>query len=134
MDALGSNIVVKSRFAYDGLKRQRLMHPMVKNSKGELAPCEWEDALLVAAKALRGAKVALIGPEVDLSYSYAHLGHSLDAPSQVAALDLGYSAGVSRLREESPKVVVLLGADEGAVTKEDLPQGAFVIYQVRGSL
>lgn len=45
----------KSRFAYDGLKRQRLMYPMVKDSAGELRPCEWEDALIVASKALKAA-------------------------------------------------------------------------------
>lgn len=46
----------KSRFACDGLKRQRLVYPMVKDSSGELRPCEWEDALLVAARALTGAQ------------------------------------------------------------------------------
>ncbi|KAB7504040.1 NADH-ubiquinone oxidoreductase subunit, mitochondrial, partial [Armadillidium nasatum] len=89
MDAVGSNIVVnhrtgevlrilpktneeineewiddKARFSYDGLKRQRLMHPMVKDSQGNLKPCEWEDALLVAARALhefRGSIGAVVG-------------------------------------------------------------------------
>ncbi|KAB7505353.1 NADH-ubiquinone oxidoreductase subunit, mitochondrial, partial [Armadillidium nasatum] len=309
MDAVGSNIVVnhrtgevlrilpktneeineewiddKARFSYDGLKRQRLMHPMVKDSQGNLKPCEWEDALLVAARALhefRGSigavvgdvfnmqlvtltshvaatqqpfrsifpdsgtgtdlrsgyllntsivgieeadllvfigtnpryeapilnarvrkawtnnelDVALIGPNVDLTYSYEHLGNSVETikqmldgshqfskrlseakrpmivvghglltrkdggvaysyihqlaqklrekadpnwrvlnvlqrvASQVAALDLGYYPGVSKIRETHPKLLYMLGADEGAITKEDLPQGTFVIYQ-----
>ncbi|RXG52391.1 NADH-ubiquinone oxidoreductase 75 kDa subunit, mitochondrial [Armadillidium vulgare] len=308
MDAVGSNIVVnhrtgevlrilpktneeineewlddKARFSYDGLKRQRLMHPMVKDSQGNLKPCEWEDALLVAARALhefRGSigavvgesltvlkdlvnhlggealcteeifpdsgtgtdlrsgyllntsivgieeadllvfigtnpryeapilnarvrkawtnnelDVALIGPNVDLTYSYEHLGNSVETikqmldgshqfskrlseakrpmivvgnglltrkdggvaysyiqqlaqklrekadpnwrvlnvlqrvASQVAALDLGYYPGVSKIRETQPKLLYMLGADEGAITKEDLPQGTFVIYQ-----
>lgn len=75
MDALGSNIVVstragdvlrviprlneevneewisdKTRFAYDGLKRQRLTAPMLKNREGFLVPCDWEDALSVVAE------------------------------------------------------------------------------------
>ena len=50
--------------------------------------------------------------------------------SQVAALDLGYKAGVSEARNAKPKVVWLLGADAEAITREDLPQDCFVIYQV----
>lgn len=71
MDALGSNIIVstrtgevlrilprlnenineewisdKTRFAYDGLKRQRLTQPMIRNDQGQLQTCAWEDALL----------------------------------------------------------------------------------------
>ena len=78
MDALGSNIVLstrggdvlrvlprvneevneewlsdKSRFAYDGLKRQRLTAPMLKNRDGYLVPCDWEDALSVVAERVR---------------------------------------------------------------------------------
>lgn len=80
MDAVGSNIVVstrtgevmrimpkineeineewlgdKSRFAYDGLKRQRLVTPMLKCG-GELQPCDWEHALLSVAKVMKHAK------------------------------------------------------------------------------
>lgn len=43
----------KSRFACDGLKRQRLVTPMLKDSRGNLEPCEWEDAIVAAARALR---------------------------------------------------------------------------------
>merc|ERR1712240_567825 len=77
MDGLGCNIIVthrtgevlrimprmnedineewlsdKSRFACDGLKRQRLTQPMVKGCDGNLAPCSWEDAIVAVAKAL----------------------------------------------------------------------------------
>jgi NADH dehydrogenase (ubiquinone) Fe-S protein 1 len=47
----------------------------------------------------------------------------------VAALDLGYIAGVDYIRQNPPKVLYLLGADEGALTKEDIPKDCFVIYQ-----
>ena len=40
----------KSRFACDGLKRQRLTVPMIKDNQGELKPCTWEDAIISVAK------------------------------------------------------------------------------------
>merc|ERR1719221_1718697 len=49
--------------------------------------------------------------------------------SQVAALDLGYKSGVAEARDAKPKVVWLLGADAGAITREDLPKDCFLIYQ-----
>jgi len=50
--------------------------------------------------------------------------------SQVAALDLGWKAGAADLRAAKPRVVWLLGADAGAITRDDLPADCFVIYQV----
>jgi len=49
--------------------------------------------------------------------------------SQVAALDLGWKAGVAEVRAAKPKVLWLLGADAGAITREDLPEDCYVIYQ-----
>ena len=46
----------KSRFACDGLKRQRLVSPMVRDSNGKLIMVEWEDALVAVARALQSAK------------------------------------------------------------------------------
>jgi NADH dehydrogenase/NADH:ubiquinone oxidoreductase subunit G len=40
----------KTRFAYDGLKVQRLTAPMLKNREGYLVPCDWEDVLSVVAE------------------------------------------------------------------------------------
>ncbi|KAL0274810.1 UNVERIFIED_CONTAM: hypothetical protein PYX00_002845 [Menopon gallinae] len=314
LDAVGSNIIVstrtgevlrilprvnedineewisdKARFACDGLKRQRLITPMMKNQAGELVSVEWEDALIFIAKRLRyysgkemaavaGAlcdaeslmalkdlmnklgseivcteqsfplgsvgidfrsnyimnssisavdeadlilligtnprfeapllnarirksylqnecDVALIGPKVNLTYEYTHLGddtkvisdilnrtHSFmralklskkpliivgaemltrpDAEailgavrkiskdlksqvppgwnvmnvlqtkaSQVAALDLGYTPGVAEIKKNKPKLLYMLGADEGVISRSDLHPDAFVIYQ-----
>ncbi|KAK7109599.1 NADH-ubiquinone oxidoreductase 75 kDa subunit, mitochondrial-like [Littorina saxatilis] len=316
MDALGSNIVVsmrtnevmrvlprvnedineewisdKTRFAYDGLKRQRLTTPFLKDANGQLMQTDWESAFLAIARKLQGVegsqmaavagglvdaealtslkdlmnrlgcetlcteeifpmdgsgtdfrsnylmnttiagveeadvvlfigtnprfeapvfnarvrkswihndlKVAMIGAPVDLTYEYEHLGETVDVieklaggnhpfckvlesakrpmvvmgssclqrsdgsalhfmvstlanrvkaasgadaewrvlnvlhrvASQVAALDLGYSAGVSGVREAKPQMLFLLGADEGAITRSDLADGAFVVYQ-----
>uniref|UniRef100_A0A914X1D5 NADH-ubiquinone oxidoreductase 75 kDa subunit, mitochondrial n=1 Tax=Plectus sambesii TaxID=2011161 RepID=A0A914X1D5_9BILA len=77
MDALGSNIVIshrtgevmriiprmnddvneewisdKTRFVTDGLKRQRLLAPMIKDG-GQLKQVDWEEALYVVARKLR---------------------------------------------------------------------------------
>lgn len=48
--------------------------------------------------------------------------------SQVAALDLGYTPGVQPVRDMQPKVLFLLGADEEAINKSDLPKDCFVVY------
>ncbi|KAL4711515.1 hypothetical protein ACJJTC_000531 [Scirpophaga incertulas] len=317
LDPLGSNIVVatrtnevlrilprtneeineewlsdKSRFACDGLKRQRLVTPMLKDSRGNLTPVEWEDAVVAAASALRDCPpdkilavggemadaeslvalkdlvnrlggenvcteqyfpmegagtdlrssyllntkianvedadfvlligtnvrfeapllnarirkafihketdVAFIGPKVDLTYEYMHVGDSASlvkdlasgtsghevmkrlqsakrpvvilgadqlktkegaallsytqelasklqenlqekdwkvlnvlqrTTGQVAALDIGYKPGVGPVLASGPKLVYLLGADAGVVTREALPKDVTVIYQ-----
>merc|ERR1712193_264493 len=94
MDAVGTNIVVstragdllrivprlnedvneewmadKGRFAYDGLKRQRLTQPMARNNHGKLVKCDWSDALEIASAAIRdaGEDVAVVaGPFADV--------------------------------------------------------------------
>merc|ERR1712142_397071 len=45
-------IADKTRFAYDGLKRQRLTTPYVKGANGNLKPCGWEEALVTVAQKL----------------------------------------------------------------------------------
>lgn len=44
----------KSRFAYDGLKRQRLVSPYVKDITGQLINCTWEEALSAVANQVQG--------------------------------------------------------------------------------
>uniref|UniRef100_A0A3Q1FZ46 NADH-ubiquinone oxidoreductase 75 kDa subunit, mitochondrial n=1 Tax=Acanthochromis polyacanthus TaxID=80966 RepID=A0A3Q1FZ46_9TELE len=316
LDAVGSNIVVstrggevmrvmprlnedvneewisdKTRFAYDGLKRQRLTQPLVKDNSGQLTPTTWEEALTRVAGALQSVqgndvaaiaggmadaealislkdllnrlnsenlcteelfpmagagtdlrsnyllnsriagiedsdllllvgtnpryeaplfnarirkswlhnelRVAMVGHNVDLSYTYDHLGEETSVlkelangthpfcqvlasakrpvvvvgssalqredgaaifssvsaiaqnartssgvgegwkvlnvlhrvASQVAALDLGYKAGVDAIRNNPPKVLFLLGADAGCITRADLPKNSLIIYQ-----
>lgn len=316
LDAVGSNILVstrggevmrvmprlnedvneewisdKTRFAYDGLKRQRLTQPLAKDDSGQLTPTTWEDALTRVAGALQGVqgnevaaiaggmadaealvtlkdllnrlnsenlcteelfpmagagsdlrsnyllnsriagieecdllllvgtnpryeaplfnarvrkswlhnelRVAMVGHNVDLSYTYDHLGEETSVlkelangthpfcqvlssakrpvvvvgssalqredgaailstvstiaqnartssgveegwkvlnvlhrvASQVAALDLGYKAGVDAIRNNPPKVLFLLGADGGCISRADLPKESLIIYQ-----
>lgn len=52
----------------------------------------------------------------------------------MAALDLGYKAGVDYIRKNPPKVLFLLGADEGVISRDDLPKDCFIIYQGRHRL
>ncbi|OCT61350.1 NADH-ubiquinone oxidoreductase 75 kDa subunit, mitochondrial isoform X2 [Xenopus laevis] len=310
LDALGSNIVIstrggevmrilpkmhenineewisdKTRFAYDGLKRQRLTQPMIRDEKGHLVHTSWEDVLTRVAGVLQGVQskdvaaiagglvdaealvalkdllnrlnsdtlcteevfptsgagtdlrsnyllnsriagieeadvlllvgtnpryeaplfnarirkswlhndlqVALVGSPVELTYTYDHLGESPQIlkeiasgkhpfskkpivvvgssavqrkdgaaihaavsaiaqnarsssgvsedwkvlnilqrfASQVAALDIGYKPGVDAIRKNPPKVLFLLGADAGCITRQDLPKDCFIIYQ-----
>ena len=48
--------------------------------------------------------------------------------SQVAALDLGYKAGVEVIRNNPPKLLFLLGADDNTITRDDLPKDSFIVY------
>ncbi len=96
MDALGSNIRVdtkgrevmrilprnhdgvneewisdKTRFVWDGLRRQRLDRPYVRID-GKLKPATWPEALAAAAAAMKGKKVAgLIGDLVPVEAAFA---------------------------------------------------------------
>lgn len=58
----------KTRFAYDGLKRQRLMQPLVKIN-GQFVACSWEKALSVVSENLKRFNPeeieAIAGPLID---------------------------------------------------------------------
>ncbi|QJF50858.1 NADH-quinone oxidoreductase subunit NuoG [Roseobacter ponti] len=96
MDALGSNIRVdtkgrevmrflprnhdgvneewisdKTRFVWDGLRRQRLDKPFIREN-GKLRPATWPEALAAAAAAMEGKSVAgLVGDLVPVEAAYA---------------------------------------------------------------
>ncbi|MEM6566596.1 MAG: NADH-quinone oxidoreductase subunit NuoG [Pseudomonadota bacterium] len=96
MDALGSNIRVdtkgrevmrflprnhdgvneewisdKTRFVWDGLRRQRLDRPYVRES-GKLRPASWPEALTTAAKAMAGKSVSgLVGDLAPVEAAFA---------------------------------------------------------------
>ncbi|WP_194095982.1 NADH-quinone oxidoreductase subunit NuoG [Marivivens aquimaris] len=96
MDALGSNIRVdtkgrqvmrilprnhdgvneewisdKSRFVWDGLRRQRLDTPYIREN-GKLRKASWGEALAATAAAMKGKKVAgLIGDLVNVEAAYS---------------------------------------------------------------
>ncbi|XP_013930919.1 PREDICTED: NADH-ubiquinone oxidoreductase 75 kDa subunit, mitochondrial-like [Thamnophis sirtalis] len=64
---------------------------------------------------------------VDIDWKIMNILHRV--ASQVAALDLGYKPGVDAIRKNPPKVLYLLGADAGCVTRQDLPKNCLIIYQ-----
>ncbi|QGX98006.1 NADH-quinone oxidoreductase subunit G [Roseovarius faecimaris] len=97
MDALGSNIRVdckgrevmrilprnhdgvneewisdKTRFVWDGLRRQRLDKPYIREN-GKLRPASWSEALTKAAEAVKGAKsvTGLVGDLAPVEAAYA---------------------------------------------------------------
>ncbi|SMY07795.1 NADH-quinone oxidoreductase subunit NuoG [Flavimaricola marinus] len=96
MDALGSNIRVdtkgrevmrflprnhdgvneewisdKTRFVWDGLRRQRLDTPYIREN-GKLRKADWPEALAAAAAAMKGKKVAgLVGDLAPVEAAYA---------------------------------------------------------------
>lgn len=123
LDAIGSNIVVstrtgevlrilprenddineewladKSRFACDGLKRQRLVAPLLKMPNGELQPVEWESALIAVAKNVQNANGSVA----------AVAGGLADVESLVALKDLLAKLGSTAVCTETklPKEVV----------------------------
>ena len=116
MDAVGSNIVVhtrsgdvmrilprvnedvneewindKTRFAYDGLRRQRLVTPMIRGADGLLKHCDWDDALYAIADKLSkysGSEIAAVA------------GALCDAESMLALKDLFNRLGSENVHTE----------------------------------
>ena len=121
LDALGSNIRVdargrevmrvlprlnedineewisdKTRFAYDGLKRQRLDQPYVRRG-GKLAPATWAEAFAAIAARLKG---------LDPKRIAALVGDLADAESVLALKELMQKLGVANLeaRQDGAKL------------------------------
>ncbi|MGP9804534.1 NADH-quinone oxidoreductase subunit NuoG [Paracoccus sp. NSM] len=120
MDALGSNIRVdtkgrevmrilprnhdgvneewlsdKSRFVWDGLRRQRLDRPYIREN-GKLRPASWPEALSAVAAAMQGRKVAgLIGDLASVEAAFSlktlieGLGGSVECRTDGAKLPEG---------------------------------------------
>ncbi len=146
MDALGSNIRVdtkgrevkrimprnndgvneewisdKSRFVWDGLRRQRLDRPYVRVD-GKLKPATWPEALSAAAAAMKGKKVAgLIGDLVPVEAAYAlkqlvqGLGGNVECRTDNARLPIGNRAayaGTACIEDiDSAKAIMLIGTN-----------------------
>ena len=76
----------KSRFSYDGLKRQRLDRPYVRNQKGQLEEVTWEEAFAAIAQKVKQThphKIgALVGDLVDVEsmFSLKQLLQALKVP------------------------------------------------------
>ncbi|WP_101340324.1 NADH-quinone oxidoreductase subunit NuoG [Cereibacter azotoformans] len=146
MDALGSNIRVdtkgrevmrilprnhdgvneewisdKTRFVWDGLRRQRLDVPYVREN-GKLRKASWAEALATAAAAMRGRKVAgLVGDLVPVEAAFSlktlveGLGGRVECRTDGARLPAGNRSayvGNAAIEEiDTAKRILLIGTD-----------------------
>ncbi|MBQ4823739.1 NADH-quinone oxidoreductase subunit G [Leisingera sp. HS039] len=146
MDALGSNIRVdtkgrevmrilprnhdgvneewisdKTRFVWDGLRRQRLDRPYVRVD-GKLKPASWPEALAAAAKAMKGKNVAgLIGDLAPVEAAFAlkqlveGLGGKVECRTDNARLPIGNRAGYAGTAAiediDSAEYILLVGTN-----------------------
>ena len=146
MDALGSNIRVdtkgrevmrflprnhdgvneewisdKTRFVWDGLRRQRLDTPYIREN-GKLRKAEWPEALAAAAAAMKDKKVGgLIGDLVPVEAAYAlktlieGQGGSVECRTDGAKLPAGNRSGyvgTATVEElDNAQAIMLIGAN-----------------------
>ncbi|SHH83676.1 NADH-quinone oxidoreductase subunit NuoG [Cognatishimia maritima] len=146
MDALGSNIRIdtkgrevmrilprnhdgvneewisdKTRFVWDGLRRQRLDRPYVREN-GKLRPASWSEALTKAAEAMKGKKVAgLVGDLVSTEAAYAlkalveGQGGNVECRTDNARLPIGNRSGyvgTAAIEDiDSAKAIMLIGTN-----------------------
>ena len=146
MDALGSNIRVdtkgrevmrilprnhdgvneewisdKSRFVWDGLRRQRLDRPYIRRD-GKLKPATWPEALAAAATAMKAGKVAaLAGDLAPVEAIFAlkgivdGLGGTTECRLDGAKLPVGNRgayAGTARIEDiDTARMIQLIGTN-----------------------
>ncbi|MDZ4395185.1 NADH-quinone oxidoreductase subunit NuoG [Cypionkella sp.] len=146
MDALGSNIRIdtkgrevmrilprnhdgvneewisdKTRFIWDGLRRQRLDTPYVREN-GRLRKAGWGEALTLAAAAVRGKKVAgLVGDLASVEAAYSlkalieGLGGKVESRTDGARLPMGNRSayvGTAAIEDiDSAKTILLIGTN-----------------------
>ncbi|MDG1867454.1 MAG: NADH-quinone oxidoreductase subunit NuoG [Yoonia sp.] len=146
MDALGSNIRVdtkgrevmrflprnhdgvneewisdKTRFVWDGLRRQRLDTPYIREN-GKLRKAGWDEALTAAAAAMNGKKVAgLVGDLVPTEAAFAlkamveGQGGSVECRTDNAALPAGNRSGyvgTAAIEDiDAAEMIILIGAN-----------------------
>jgi NADH-quinone oxidoreductase subunit G len=146
MDALGSNIRIdtkgrevmrilprnhdgvneewisdKTRFIWDGLRRQRLDVPYVREN-GKLRKSNWGEALTLAAAAMAGKKVAgLVGDLAPVEAAYSlkalieSLGGKVESRTDGARLPIGNRSayvGTAAIEDiDSAKTILLIGTN-----------------------
>ena len=146
MDALGSNIRVdakgrevmrilprnhdgvneewisdKTRFVWDGLRRQRLDTPYIREN-GKLRKSTWPEALAAAAAAMKGRKVAgLVGDLAPVEATYSlkilveALGGKVECRTDGAKLPIGNRSayvGTATIENiDSAKMIQLIGTN-----------------------
>ncbi|MEM1130497.1 MAG: NADH-quinone oxidoreductase subunit NuoG [Pseudomonadota bacterium] len=111
----------KSRFVWDGLKRQRLDRPYVRDN-GKLRPSNWGEALTTAAEAMKGKKVAgLIGDLAPVEATFAlkqlveGLGGAVECRTDGAKLPADNRAayvGTATIEDiDTAQAIMLIGAN-----------------------
>ena len=146
MDAIGSNIRIdtkgrevmriiprnhdgvneewisdKTRFIWDGLRRQRLDVPYIREN-GKLRKATWAEALSAAATAMKGKKVAgLVGDLAPVEAAYSlktlveSLGGSVECRTDNARLPAGNRAayvGTAAIEDiDAAKMIILVGTN-----------------------
>jgi NADH-quinone oxidoreductase subunit G len=146
MDALGSNIRIdtkgrevmrilprnhdgvneewisdKTRFIWDGLRRQRLDTPYIREN-GKLRKAGWGEALAAAAAAMKGKKVAgLVGDLAPVEAAYSlkilveALGGQVESRTDGAKLPIGNRSayvGTAKIEDiDTAKGILLIGSN-----------------------
>jgi NADH-quinone oxidoreductase subunit G len=111
----------KTRFVWDGLRRQRLDRPYLR-SEGRLRPVSWGQALAATAAALGRGKVAgLVGDlaPVEAAFALRHLveglGGAVECRLDGAALppgNRGGYAGTARIEDiDAARTIILIGTN-----------------------
>ena len=112
----------KTRFVWDGLRRQRLDRPYIRK-EGKLKPATWPEALAAAAKALKGAKapVGLVGDlaPAEAAFSLKHLIEGqggvvecrTDGTKLPAGNRYGYVGDAAVEDIDTAKKILLIGTD-----------------------
>ncbi|MFD0978526.1 NADH-quinone oxidoreductase subunit NuoG [Tropicimonas aquimaris] len=111
----------KSRFVWDGLRRQRLDRPYVRVD-GKLKPASWSEALSAAAAAMKGKKLAgLVGDlaPVEAAFALKQLvegqGGSVECRTDGAKLPagnrLGYVGDAAIEDIDTAEMILLIGTD-----------------------
>jgi len=114
----------KSRYAWDGLRRQRLDKPYIREN-GKLRAADWGEALQAAAAAMKGAKVSgIVGDlaPVEAVYPLKELiegqGGVVECRTDGAKLPAGNRsayAGTAAIEDiDTAKAIMLIGTDPRA--------------------
>ncbi len=111
----------KTRFVWDGLRRQRLDRPYIREN-GRLRPASWPEALEAAAQAMKGKKVAgLVGDLVPAEAAFSlkqlveGLGGRVECRTDGARLPIGNRSayvGTARIEDiDHAKRILLIGTN-----------------------
>ena len=111
----------KTRFVWDGLRRQRLDRPYLRVA-GKLKPVSWPEALAAAATAMKGKTVAgLVGDLVPVEAAFAlrqlieGMGGTVEARVDGAKLPAGNRSayvGTARIEDiDAAKSIILIGTN-----------------------